>query len=217
MLKSNSELAILEKGQLVFTNLESQPQLSGTMAEYGYDESVLDDGRQTLKEARDFYEGSRKEALESKVAYQLFSDFREDIDGRYRLLRKKAKVVFRNEPLILEDLQVRGDIPDAYLNWLDCVRQYCMSYISSKEIQARLSRLKVINAEVEKIQVDLKELVLSRAAYIKERGEAQHATILKDEAMARLERWLREFYAVAKIALDDQPQLLETFGIVVKR
>ncbi|WP_430814853.1 hypothetical protein [Carboxylicivirga sp. RSCT41] len=217
MRKTNSELAILERGQFIFTNLEKQPEISGVMAEYGYSEEVLAEGRLVFDKARACYDASRQEAIESKEAYQLFADFKARIDARYRMLRKKAKVLYRNHPLMIQRLNVHGDTPAAYLNWLDCVQQFCNVFLSSEEVQSRLARLKVTVAEVEELQLDIDSLITSRAGYIKERGEAQHATQLKDDAIAHLDRWIREFYWVAKIALDDQPQLLETFGIVVKR
>lgn len=217
MLRTSSELAILERSQTIFANIESQPKISGILAEYGYDEPGLDQGRQILIAARERYDACRQEAMESKVAYQLFSDNKEDIDARYRLLRKKAKVVFRDEPLMLQELHVHGETPYAYLNWLQSIQQYCKVYIASEEVRQKLARLKVAITEVEQLQADLENLIAMRASYIKERGEAQHATQLKDETFASLDKWIREFYAIAKIALDDRPQLLETFGVVVKR
>lgn len=34
--------------------------------------------------------------------------------------------------------------------------------------------------------------------------------------MAELDEWVRDYKAVARIAMEDQPQLLEALGIVVK-
>ncbi|MBK3516362.1 hypothetical protein [Carboxylicivirga marina] len=215
--KSNSELAILERSQNAFTNIDNQPSVASTMAEFGYDASAMDVGKAIYAEARLQYDVSHQEAMESKEAYRLFSENKEKINVHYRMLRKKAKVVYQDEPLMLQKLQVSGDAPEAYLNLLESVQQYCSVFVASEEVQQELARLKVTMAEVEETQADIKALQASRAGYIKERGEAQHATQLKDEAMARLDKWMRKFYAVAKIAFEDQPQLLETLGLVVKR
>ena len=43
------------------------------------------------------------------------------------------------------------------------------------------------------------------------------ATKDKDKAFAELEKWVREFYAIAKIALEDKPQLLESMGRIMKK
>ena len=52
--------------------------------------------------------------------------------------------------------------------------------------------------------------------YLREKGESQDATKLKDAPFIELEDWMREFYTVAKIALKDNPQLLESLGKFVR-
>ncbi len=47
-----------------------------------------------------------------------------------------------------------------------------------------------------------------------ETGEAQMATVHRDEAVDDLHEWMRKFYKVAKIALADEPSLLEKIGII---
>ncbi|MEM0941615.1 MAG: hypothetical protein AAF600_19240 [Bacteroidota bacterium] len=45
-------------------------------------------------------------------------------------------------------------------------------------------------------------------------GEAQQFTVTRDEALDHLDEWMAEFKELAKIALEDQPQLLEVLGIL---
>jgi hypothetical protein len=40
--------------------------------------------------------------------------------------------------------------------------------------------------------------------------------LLKNAAFKKLDAWMREFYAVAKVALYDTPQLMEALGKQVK-
>lgn len=56
----------------------------------------------------------------------------------------------------------------------------------------------------------------ARAAYVLAKGEAQNATQVKNAAFKKLDAWMREFYAVAKVALYDTPQLMEALGKKVK-
>jgi len=49
---------------------------------------------------------------------------------------------------------------------------------------------------------------------LKEKGEAQAATGARDEALDALQAWMSDFVAIARIALEDQKQLLEVLGVV---
>lgn len=49
-----------------------------------------------------------------------------------------------------------------------------------------------------------------------EKGESQDATKKKDEAFRVLTDWVRTCYAVAKIALREDKQLLESLAKLVK-
>ncbi|WP_439130293.1 hypothetical protein [Polaribacter sp.] len=69
-----------------------------------------------------------------------------------------------------------------------------------------------VTAQLEAIQT-LEDL---RAAYIQTKGNAQNATKTKNNAFKQLEKWMSNFYAVAKIALEGEPQLLESLGKLVK-
>ena len=59
-------------------------------------------------------------------------------------------------------------------------------------------------------------LEAARSKYLREKGESQDATKLKDKAFGEIDEWMSEFYAVAKIALEENPQLLESLGKFVR-
>jgi hypothetical protein len=48
----------------------------------------------------------------------------------------------------------------------------------------------------------------------KEKGEAQAATQTRDQALDALQEWLSDYLAIAKVALEDNPQLLEALGVL---
>lgn len=61
-----------------------------------------------------------------------------------------------------------------------------------------------------------KDVETDRANSLREVGESKNATKARDAAMAAMQDWMTEFYAVARIALEEQPQLLEALGRPVK-
>ena len=60
------------------------------------------------------------------------------------------------------------------------------------------------------------DLEAARSEYLKEKGESQDSTKAKEAAFANIDDWMSEFYAVARIGLEDNPQLLEALGKTVR-
>jgi len=83
-------------------------------------------------------------------------------------------------------------------------------------IQTKLARLAITADSLTAGNTLITELEAARAEYLKEVGESQDATKAKDAAFAKMDDWMSEFYAVARIGLEDNPQLLEALGKVVK-
>ena len=79
-----------------------------------------------------------------------------------------------------------------------------------------MGRLKVTVEELNGTLQLITNLEAARAAYLREKGESQDATKQKDKAFGEMDDWMSAFYAVAKIALEDSPQLLESLGKFVR-
>ena len=217
MSKSDrSETGILEKYRVSIKNTGEQPEISSTMAEYGYDATEMANGQALLDNATTAYASNKTEGDEKSEAHDVFIRNRKQLDGIFTKHRKAARIVLKNDQLTLSKLGVTGEKPGAYANWLETIRKFYSEATTDTEVQSKLVRLKVTPEELTSAQALIEVVGASRAAYLKEKGESQEATAIKDAALSEIDKWMSEFYAVARIAMEDKPQLLEALGIIVR-
>ena len=107
-------------------------------------------------------------------------------------------------------------MPRAYVKWLETVKKFYSVAGKDNQIQTKLLRLKINTENITAANTMIGELETARAEYLREKGESQDATKAKDAAFEKMDDWMSEFYAVAKIALEDSPQLLESLGKFVR-
>ncbi len=81
--------------------------------------------------------------------------------------------------------------------------------MNNPELQAKVARLKLTAEGITKALELIEQVNLLRSEFLIELGESQLSRKTKDEALAAIELWMRDFYAVAKIALDDKVELMK--------
>jgi len=211
-----SEAATLERYRVALENAETQQEIATIMAEFGYDSAMIEEGKNLFTKTRQSYDLNIQEDDETSENYSIFSEKRESLADTYSLHRKKGKVVFKNDQEIMERLALTGSLPAAYVSWLETVKKFYKEVLKDEELQTKLSRLKITTEELNAANTLISELETARAEYLREKGESQDATKAKDAQFAELDDWMSEFYAVARIALEDNIQLLEALGIIVR-
>jgi len=211
-----TEAETLELYRVALENTETQTEIAAAMAEMGYDSTAIAEGKTLLAVTRATWDTNKTEDDESSAAYDAYLQLREQLADTYALHRKKAKVIYRNDHLTAEKLGLTGQLPQAYMNWLETVRKFYTVAAADTAIQTALSRLKVTPEELSAATALIAQLEAARSDYLREKGESQDATKAKDAAFNQMDDWMSEFYAVARIALNDKPQLLESIGKFVR-
>jgi len=213
---TKSEGQMLQDCGIGLTNVSEQPIIAAAMEEVGYDAAKIQEGKDLLQTALDSYNKNKTEGDESSAAHNIFENKRSELAGIYARHRKITKVVFKNDPNTLSRLRIDGSMPQAYTNWLLDVKKFYTEATTDPAIPAATSRLKLTAQHFTDAAALIPQLEQSRASYVKENGESQQATKDKDAALSAIDNWMKEFYAVAKIALEDQPQLLESIAKFVR-
>lgn len=214
--KKRSELEMLEKYRVALENVQNQTEIASTMTEFGYDETTVAEGVAIFNNTRQAFDFNKTEDDETNATYVDFTFKKEQVAATYMMHRKKAKVVFRKDKVTADRLGVTGTLPQAYIKWLDTVKKFYSVATTDTDVQSKLVKLKITAEDLTASDTAVKALEAARADYLREKGESQDATKAKDQAFAVLDDWMLEFYDVARIALEDKPQLLEALGLLVK-
>lgn len=148
-------------------NVELQSEIATIMAEFGYDSATIGQGKTLLAATHQAFDSNKTEDDETSAAYKDFTTKKEQLTATYSLHHKKAKVIYRNDSIILDKLAISGSLPQSYIKWLETSKKF-------------------------------------------------YSVTIADPAFGKLDDWMSEFYAVAKIALEDNPQLLESLGKLVR-
>lgn len=214
--KRISELQYLENYRVLFTNLDEVQDLKTELADYGYDDTKIAEGKALFDHTQQLYDQNKQETAEEKEAYAQFSDAFSTLKKAYSKHRKVAKVALMKKPELWKTLAIDGSLSAAYVKAMQEIKTFYEQAQSHSDAKPLLEKFKINQAVVDAQVAQIQQVETLRAKYEKEKGENQNATQQKNKAFTDLSDWIKEFYAVAQIALDDRPQLMESIGKFVR-
>jgi len=216
MKRRISETQLIQNYGVLFKNAKFESVLAGELAQYGYDAATIEQGEALYNTLLEKYDTNKTESAQETTAYAAFDSTLESTQAIYSTDRKKAKIVFKDQPDVLKNLQLKGIAPVRNAALIDTMRLFYETLNNYPELQTPLQRLKITAQHVTNQLKNITQTQQAYADYIREKGESQQATQDKNKAFDAVTKWVSEFYAVAKIALEDQPQLLESVAKLVR-
>ncbi len=91
-----------------------------------------------------------------------------------------------------------------------------MTGLADARLQASLAEGGLAQAVLESGQAGVEAAAQANAAQESAKGLAQQSTKDRDAAAATFQKWMRNFWKIAEVALSDQPQWLERLGRMVR-
>ncbi len=216
MTKQRTELATIEQGQIALENVVSNTQIASLMSEVGIGGEQIDVGKNIVQSASDAYHYNEKENRETLIAHKKFDAKLTDLKTLYRAHRKKSKVIFKEDYELMMKLDLVHAIPKDYLSLMNSIELFYNELNTNETAKNQLLGFKVSQDDISTATALHAEVKTLRKVYLDLRGKSQSATKSKDQAMKKLDKWMRDFFAIAKIAFEDSPQLLESLGKKVK-
>lgn len=199
---------------LIFNSRDAE--VAALLNEMGIDTAYIEVGEALYNETMTLVDQQKKEYQEQSLAYDKFYVEKDTAEVNYKRTLKLVKVLSRSDQDLQNRLGLQNGKVYAIEQWIETATDFYNRLLNEPDFMASLARFKVtpkkLNAEKTAID-DLKDL---RNQAVIEKGQAQEATRLKNEKLDQLEDYCTELKAIAEIALEEKPQLLEKLGILVR-
>ena len=207
---------MLQNYGVMFENLGKDLDLKTELAEYGYDEVKIKEGKKLYDKARNTFDFNKNETREETTASRNFQEKYQNFQKIHTTHRKKAKIVLEDKTEASLQLKLKDTPARAIAKFLEETRAFYQLLDTTEKLLTPLKQLKITEQEIKKQLQLLTEVEQAYTDYQKEKGESQQATKDKNDAFDALDKWVTRFFKVAKIALEDRPQLLESLGKIMK-
>ena len=199
--------------ELILNNAQQHPDIAAALEVFGYDAATLQEGQDLLIAARSRYDAQIREYGEQHAATQAFKEATKQADKTYSTHRRLAKIAFKQDPQRQTDLRLNDRKPSAFNPWYEQARHFYTALLADTDAQTRLARYRITLDVLQTAQGEVTQAFALNSSQEREKGEAQSATQDRDGAVEALDEWLSEFKAIARIALDETPQLLEALNL----
>jgi glycyl-tRNA synthetase alpha subunit len=206
----------LHRIENVISGAINSPEIVGKLNIYGYTIERIVKGKQLLDNVNYLMTVQVKEYGSQYAATDAQEKFLTSTYAKYMVTVKVSRVAFKKRPDILASLGVIGGRPRSLPKWLRSSR---ILYINLMEIPDALEIIAMYGYTIERLQQELQDVEEVENLHIKQlsgKSAAQQATQKRNEVFDELCDWYSDFRAIARIALYDDPQLLEALGIVKK-
>lgn len=205
----SAELAMAE---IAIENTLQNANTLKKMSAYNYDRKRLLEGK-SLKVEVEMLESVKHDKYGQQfTSTDHMKAQRKEIMQRYQQHSKRAHLAFEGQRGILEQLQLLGN-RKTDTNGL--MRQVYAFYSKIEQFAEEMSQYKVSPEEMAQSKAMVEAFFAARQQQIQSKGQAQHATHTRNAKRKELRTWMTQFRKVARIALADEPQMLETLGIMV--
>ena len=198
----------------VLLNAVSVEAIAQIMSAYGFTEEVLTEAQSLYDQAEDLQQQQKLEYGEQYAATTALNLAKANANRKYMKYVKLSRVIFKNDRGKFEALQLVGDRKQSLSGWIQQAKTFYTNALADESILDPLENLSVQSQDFEAALTELSDIEALLAAQHKEKGEAQAISVARDQAFDQLQEWISDYIAIARVALEQDPQLLEVLGIV---
>ncbi|WKN30316.1 hypothetical protein PZB74_15230 [Porifericola rhodea] len=214
MIKSKKGIAqILEDARLLIQGALHQPLVLQEVAKYRYSEKDIRNAQKLLDRAVALQSDKTSKYGKQLGASDQYKKDQAEAWDLYSYHYQLAKLACRNESGLQKRLQLEVPRKRNMAAWMEQSRYFYTELLQLPQVYEAMA---VSAEELAQAQAMQEAVADSRRNFKSSQGEAQLATQARNIAFKELEEWTRRFRKVARLALEENDQLLEGMGITVR-
>jgi len=203
----------LDEADLIIRNVRRSEQIQKKLTIYGFPPKRINEGEKLLKvtlRLKAMMDDQQEARYETSQAW--LADLH-SAKATYQGYVNLARTVYRDQPTVLRKLKVDRPTPKSQQLFIEQAIHFYSKVSTYKEaIEQRYG----LSTEVwSQALAEVEALSTSRSERLHLRAQAQQATEQRNRSLIELHAWVKELKYIAKVALKEEPQLLEALGMVV--
>ena len=135
-----------------------------------------------------------------------------ELKAQFREHFTLARLAFAEQRPMRKSLGLDQDRASRRVEWIKQVVGFYQELVKNPK---PMSKYGVSKASLEQMLASAQSAMVLLIEQRQAKGEAQRATQHKQQSLGELKHWCRNFQAIAEIALQDDPQLIEILGKTV--
>ncbi|MEM1054674.1 MAG: hypothetical protein AAGI52_04040 [Bacteroidota bacterium] len=204
---------LVAKSRTLYTNARDDAGINATLTtDFGFDPGHFDAGLALVEEVSALDADQQREYGEQFVATEKAQQAVADLRALYSAHRRLGRAAHRRGSAAYNALGLSGNTPDERARLLADADAFYRAIEDDPTLADGVRGL--TPTIVGKARDAVEDARAAMDAQTQEAGEAQRATALRDDAVARLRAHAGELAEVAKIGLADRPQLRERLGLL---
>lgn len=198
--------------QVAIDGALASAEIRAALALFGYNEARLQAGRALYEATEALVAHQRREYGEQYGASQSAQVAWDKADETYIRTLKIARVAFKGNSLAEGALLLRGSRRETLSGWLQQATTFYSNLLAAPDLLAAMEGFGFSRAKLDGEAALVAAVRDANAAHQREKGEAQDATRQRDAKLDELDEWISDFKVIARAALMENPQLLESLG-----
>lgn len=201
---------------IAITNVGNISEIAERMALYTYTADKMMEGQQLHDQLEQLISMQIAHKADKQALTNTLHHARATAQAAYIRVVKLARIAFQGQVEPWKTLGLEGSRAVGMAEMLAQARRFYTNALNDADILAALQRYHVTEADLLQGLALLAAVDTASAAREKAHGLALQTTQTRDETLQKLKAWVSDMFAVARVALEDRPDLLYALGLPLR-